>query len=234
MNFVACSIKKPGVDENHSLSCLVYTTPQVNRGAALFIHDSHFKRQRSQAETRLNCAEQLISEGNLLGPVHLWLHNVDATSARIFSSGFAQKVIHGNGASEVPVQNPLGCLFATAPEYRVAGHQMAYIPNEQNTAARERQRLSSMICVHTIWRHFSCQHATVFLETFLKVAPHQPEPVSVNQRLVLRVYCRHRILTVLNRCQRGFHDDVFDRGWMGCTDVMIWVDLQLDVEPIIF
>ena len=111
---------------------------------------------------------------------------------------------------------------------------MPNIPDQQNTTAWESQLLPGRICIHAIWRHLSRHHATIFLETFLEVAPHQPEPVSINQRLVFRVYCRHRILTVLNRCESGFHDDVFDRGWMGCTDVMIWVDLQFDVEPIIF
>ena len=70
----------------------------------------------------------------------------------------------------------LGCLFVIAPEHRVAGHQMAYIPMSRILRPGSVNSCPA-ICIHTICRHFSRHHATVFLETFLKVAPHQPEPV---------------------------------------------------------
>ena len=69
---------------------------QVDGGAALLVHDADLERVARQAERVLDAVEQLVGEGDLLGPVHLRFDDVDRAGAAVAERCPPLQVVHGD------------------------------------------------------------------------------------------------------------------------------------------
>ena len=64
-------------------------------------------------------------------------------------------------------------------------------------------------------------------------ALHQPQPVAVHLRLVLGVDGGYRVLAVFDGGDRRFEHDVLDAGLAELSDLVLAIDAQLDVQPVV-
>ena len=83
VDLVAGAVKEAGVDEHHPVCGGLDAGLQVERGAALLVHDADLDGGRRQAEHVLDAGEQLGGERHLVGPVHLRLDDVDRSGAAV-------------------------------------------------------------------------------------------------------------------------------------------------------
>ena len=81
----------------------------------------------------------------------------------------------------------------------------------------------------------SARHAAATLgEDGLQGSFHEAEPVPIDADFVGGVYRCHRILAVLDGGDRGLDDYVTDAGGVCLTDRMIAIELNFDVQSVMF
>src|SRR5690606_23518585 len=73
-------------------------------------------------------------------------------------------------------------------------------------------------------------HPAALLEALLEIAPHEPEPVTIDADLVLGIDRGHRILAILDGRGRRLDDHVAEAGGMGSADRGGVIDDQLDMQ----
>ena len=69
---------------------------------------------------------------------------------------------------------------------------------------------------------------------FRQVALHQAEPVAVDHHFVIGIDGGDGVFAVHDGGQRGFHQDVFDAGSVGLADRGAGVDLDFEVQAVVF
>ncbi len=72
------------------------------------------------------------------------------------------------------------------------------------------------------------------VEARLERAFHNPSPVAIDEDFVFRVDCGDGVFAILNRRDRGFEYDILDAGGMGLADGMSCVDLDFDVQAVVY
>ena len=83
VDLVAGAVEEAGVDEGDPLAGLGDAGLEVQRRTPLLVHDPDLDGQPRQAEQLLDPAEQLDGEGDLVGTVHLRLHDVHRPGAGV-------------------------------------------------------------------------------------------------------------------------------------------------------
>ena len=94
VNLVARPVEEAGVDKHDPVFNLADALLEVDRRAALLVHDAHLQGVERQAQRIFDAGEQLTGEGDFLGSVHLGLDDVDATGARVAELAVALEVLH--------------------------------------------------------------------------------------------------------------------------------------------
>src|SRR5690606_23144213 len=139
VHHVAGAVEEAGVDEGDTGAGSLDAGFQVDRSAALFVHDAHLDGVFRQAEQLLDATEQLVGEGDFVRAVHLGFDDVDAAGARV---ALALQVMHGDQAGADGVHDAFRDLAAVFEQDGRVGHQVADITDEQQRAAVQGQLLA--------------------------------------------------------------------------------------------
>ena len=131
VNFVASAVQEAGVDKHHALAGGLDTGLEVDRGAALFVHDPDFERIAWQLEHVFDAAEQLVGERGLFSTVHLRLDDVHRAGAAVAARGLAVEAVDRRQAGEQAVEDAFRHFVAVFVEDRVDGHQVTHVAHEQ-------------------------------------------------------------------------------------------------------
>ena len=108
---------------------------EIDRGAPLLVHDADLERVAGKAERVLGAVEQLVGEGDFLGPVHLGLDDVDRAGAAVPEAGIALDVVHGDERGHDAIEDALGHGLVVAIEDGGVHHQVADVAHQQQAAA---------------------------------------------------------------------------------------------------
>ena len=83
MDLVARAIEEAGVDEADASRGRRDAGHEIRARTPLLVHDAHFHRVLRQAYRLLDAPEDLVGEGDFLGPMHLRLDDIDRTGAAV-------------------------------------------------------------------------------------------------------------------------------------------------------
>src|SRR6201999_2611156 len=240
VDLVAGAVQETGVDEHDPVRGGLDARPEVDRGAALLVHDADLQRALRQAEDVLDAAEQLAGERDLVRPVHLRLDYVDRPGAAVGQRPVAvaglQAVNRGQAGEQRILDAFEHLVFSTvavAHDDGVVRHQVADVADEQQAAAGQGQLAASGRLVGAVLVEHAVDGLAALVDLLRQVALVQPEPVAVAQHLVVGVDGGHRVLEIHDRGDRRLQDHVFDAGGIGLADRRLRVDQDLDVQPVV-
>ena len=232
VDLVAGAIEEAGVDEDDPLAGLVDGGRKVEGGATLLIHDPHLERVGLESERRFDPAEQFDSPGDLVGAMHLGLHDVDRAGAAVTEAAVAEQVVLARKRGDEAVQDRFEDRFAVHGD-GVGGEVMADVANEHARPALHHEFGAVRCGVDAIAVETALHGLASLLEGGDKVALHQAEPVAVHHDLVVSVDGADRILTVHDRRHRRLEIDVGDPGGVVLADVVGAIDADVGMEAML-
>ena len=98
VDLVAGAVEEAGVDEHHAGPGGADALGEVDRRAALLVHDPDLDRVRRQPERPLDGGEQVVGERHLVRAVHLGLDHVDRAGGGVAVGDGAGEVVHRGDA----------------------------------------------------------------------------------------------------------------------------------------
>src|SRR5690606_12841106 len=234
VDLVAGAVEEAGVDEHHALARFLDAGLEVDRGAALLVHDADFQGVASQAENVFHATEQFGREGHLFRTVHLRLDDVDRAGASVLARGVALEVVHGGEAGEQAVHDAFRHFVAFLVEDGIVGHQVSDVADEQQGTAMQGQLAVAVgLGVDAIRVHGAGDALAALFQFLDQIALHQAEPVAVDDGLVVGVDRGDGVFAVHDGGQRRFHQDVLHAGGVGLADGAGRVDLDLEVDAVV-
>ena len=114
---------------------------KVQRRAAFLVHDAHLQGVAVQPQGILHEAEQVRGQGNLLGPVHLGLHDVDRATGAVAMRPGARQVVHGAPGADGGVQQGLDDRGAVEP-HDVGFEVRPDVADQHHAAAPQGHRIA--------------------------------------------------------------------------------------------
>src|SRR5690554_1013465 len=234
MDFVTGTVEEAGVDEDNTLFGFGNTGFQVDRGTALFVHDAHFQGIARHAQHVFDAGEQLVGKSHFFRAVHLRFDDIHTAGTTVGAGGIAFQVVQGNQAGEQAIHDAFGQLVALFVQNRRVGHQVANVAHEQQRAAMQGYSVAIDASVFTVWVHGAGEGLVALGYALGQVAPHQAQPVAVDQGFVVRIHGSDRVFTVDNGGDGGFQNDVFDTSGIGLADRAVGVNLDVNVQAVVF
>ena len=174
----------------------------------------HLERAGAQAEDLLDPAEDLVGEGDFVRSVHLGLDDVDRARAAVPDRTGGFKVVHRDQRRHGGIEHALRDL-RTIEHDGVGIHVVPDIADQHEAASGQRQGAAVRGRVFAIEFQAPLEGLAALLEAGRQVAPHQAEPVAIDQHLVGRIDRRDAVFEILNGGNRRFHQDVGDAGPVG-------------------
>ena len=189
---------------------------------------------RRQAEQLLDAAEQLDGEGDLVGAVHLRLHDVHRAGARVRQLR-ARRAGRRRLPSAVMIASRMPSGTSLPSRSSTASVVIRWPTWRMNSSERPRSVTSSPDGrgVGAVGVHRPGEGLAALGDLLGERALHQPQPVAVAEHLVLGVDGRDRVLEVHDRGDRGLQQQVLDAGGVGGADRVLAVDLDLDVQAVV-
>ncbi|MCY1391936.1 hypothetical protein D9M71_67910 [compost metagenome] len=233
VDLVTGAVEEAGVDEHHALGGFPDAGLEVDRGAALLVHDADLQGVARQAEDVLDAAEQLAGEGDFFRAVHLRLDDVHAAGAAVLAAGAAIQVVDGDQAGEQAVLDAFRHFVAGGVEDRRVGHQVADVAHEQQGAAVQGQRGAVGFGVFAVRVHGAGEGAAALGDFLGEIALHQAQPVAVDHDLVVGIDGGDRVFAVHDGGQRGLHQHVLHAGGVGLADGAGRIDLDFEVQAVV-
>ena len=234
VDLVAGAVEEPGVDEREAPGRGPDALREVQRGAALLVHQPDLHGERGQAEHLLDEAEHLVGERDLVGPVHLRLHHVHRALPRVACVAAGRQVVLGRRDGHQRVEESLGDRHAVRAEHGVGGHQVADVAHEHQRPAGQRERGAVGADDFPVRGQAAGEGPAALGDLRGQIAAHQAEPVAVGGHLVLGVHGGDRVLEVHDRGHRGFEDDVCDARLVLSADDVAAVDHdEFDVQAVV-
>ena len=151
VDLVPRAVEEAGIDEDDPLGGGADALLEVHRGAPLLVHDADLERIAGQSQGILDPAEQVAGEGDLLGPVHLGLDDVDAAGAGVAVGTQALEVVDCRQAGDQGVEDALRDLGTVGGQHRVGGHQVADVAHQQEAAPGQGQGAAVGGRVGAVW-----------------------------------------------------------------------------------
>ena len=233
MNFITRAIKEACVDKAQAMLGCADTFLEVNRGAALFIHDTQFDRIWFQTQNALNMGENLVRKGNFLRPVHLGLHHIDRPCMAVAQTIRFLKVMHGDQCGDHRIHHALVSLAAIFEQNRRVGHQMTHIAHQHQSAAFHVKRAAIGRGKGFIGGQAAGHGLPALLKAFHQIALHQTKPIGIGQNLVLGIDTGHRIFAVHDSRNRRFQTDIRKQGLVTAANRMGAVKDQFNMQAIV-
>ena len=233
MDFITSTVKEAGIDKHNAFFSRADALFQVNGGAALFIHDTHFQGITWQIQSIFNATKQFIGERHFFRAVHFWFYDVNRAGARITSGGITFEVVDSNHGSDITIHNAFRNFIAVFVDNGWVSHQVTNVTHEQQAAAMQRQFRTIWRGINAIRVHSASKGFAAFSDRFGQVAFHQAQPVAVHQGFVSRIDRSHGIFAVHNSGQGCFHNNVIHASRVGFADSACAVDLNFKMQTII-
>ena len=206
---------------------------EVDGRAPLLVHDADLQGVRSEAEGLLHPGKERHRGCHLFRSVHLRPDDVDAAGAAVREGTRAFQVVHRGERSHHRVEESLRDRLPALARHRVGVHVGADDPDQEQTPARQRQALAVGGGVVTVGGEATGDLLAAFLEARLESAPHDTEPVAVDERLVLGVDRGDRVFAILDcRDCRFQHHVIHSRGVQASHGVG-GVDVDFDVQSVV-
>ena len=206
---------------------------EVHGGAPLLVHDADLDGVAGEPEGVLHPLEQLDGGGGLLRAVELRLDDVDAALAAVRKGSAAVEVVLRGEHRDHRVEEAFGDLVAVPVEDRVGVHVDADVAHQHEAAPGQRERAAAGGAVGAVGGESPDDFPAALGEHGFQRALHQPRPVAVHPCLVLGIDGGDRVLAVLDGGHRRFEHDVPDAGPAELPDLVLAVDVQLDVQPVV-
>ena len=111
---------------------------------------------------------------------------------------------------------------------------MTHVADKQQRASVQRNFRAIGGGVLTIVIQFTHDLPTVFLHFLLQSALHQTQQVAVQQDFIFRINRSDRVFAVENGTDGSFDDYVVDVRRIVFTNPPVGIDLQLDMQAVIF
>ena len=192
-----------------------------------------FQRSLRHSQSLLDPAEQLHRGGNLLGPVHLGLHYIDAARTAVAYGAVAVEVVEGAERCDQGVEESLRNRLASRRGDGVRVHVNPDVAHQEQATPWQFERLAARVLIREILIERARQGLAVLLEGGRERSLHDPEPVAIYEGLVLRVDRRNGVLAVLDGGDRALHHHVVDARGMLLADGVIAIDPDGDVEAMV-
>ena len=142
---------------------------EIGAGAALLVHDAHLHRVLREFEHRLDAAEDLVGEGDLVGPVHLRLDDIERAGAAVVQRLLAVDVVAGDEGRHHRVEQVLGDLAALGVPHGVGEHVQADVAQQHEAAARQAQFAAARALVDAVAVQHAVHRLAVLLEGLAQV-----------------------------------------------------------------
>ena len=233
VDLVAGAVEEACVDEHDPVLCLADAFLEVDRRAALLVHDADLHGERGQAQCLLDAGEERDGEGHLVGPMHLRLHDIHGARAGVHAAALGADVVDGDQRRHHRIQNAFRHLAALRIEDCRIGHQVSDVPHQHERAAVKGQRAAVGGLIAAIGVQAAGECLAALLDLLRQVAPHQPEPVSVDGDLVGSVDGSDRVLAVHDGGDGGFDDDIGDARLVILADEVRAVDDDLGMQAVV-
>ncbi len=108
VHFVAGAIEEARVDEDDAFAGSADAFLEVDRGAALLVHDAHLHRVRRHTERLFDASEDFAGKGDLFRPMHLRLDDIHGAGARIHAASVGADVMERDKARDEGVHDAFG------------------------------------------------------------------------------------------------------------------------------
>ncbi|MCY1297111.1 hypothetical protein D9M70_465380 [compost metagenome] len=93
MDLVAGAIEEAGVDEDDALAGSADAFLEVDRGAALLVHDAHLHGVGGHAERLFDAREDLAGKGDFFRSVHLRLDDIHRSLAGVHAAAAVADIV---------------------------------------------------------------------------------------------------------------------------------------------
>ena len=233
VNLVAGPIQEARVDKYHPLLCRADAFLEIDRGAALFVHDADFESVTLQVKSVFYALEQLDRGRCFFGPMEFGLDDVDAAGFAVAHISASFQVMDRGQCRDHSVEKAFRYLSAVSRGDGIGIHMDTHVPDEQETSPRKYQLSSGRRDKGFVRVEPSMQRSTAFVESRFEGPFHDAAPASIDPDLVGRVDGGHGVFTVLDRRYRRFHDHVFHARRVRLADGMAAIDLNLDARSVI-
>lgn len=135
VHLVASAIEEAGVDEDDALAGRADAFLEVDRRAALLVHDAHLHGVGGHAERLFDTGENFAGEGDFLGAMHLRLDDIHGTLAGIHAATAVADIVEGNQRRHHRVHDALGHFLAVAVKDSRIRHEVADVADQHQRAA---------------------------------------------------------------------------------------------------
>src|SRR5690606_25118718 len=160
--------------------------------------------------------------------------DIHTAGTAVGAGGIAFQVVQGNQAGEQAIHDAFGQLVALFVQNRRVGHQVANVAHKQQRAAVQGYSVTIDAGVFTVRVHGAGEGLVTLGYALGQVALHQAQPVAVDQGLVVCVNCGNGVFTVDNGGDGRFQDDVFYTSGIGLADRAVGVNLDFNVQAVVF
>ena len=106
--------------------------------------------------------------------------------------------MHRRQARHHRIEDSLWNLFSIK-QNRIGFHQMPDITDQQKASTVQYHGISIRITIASVAIELTANNTPAFVKLFSEISFHQPEPISINLRLIFSVNRGDRILAILNR-----------------------------------
>ena len=118
---------------------------EVDGGAPLLVHDAHFHRVARKHRAGPRRGEQIVGEGDFVGPMHLRLHDIDRARAAVAWRRGAD-IVHGDRAGNAASSRVSGDSGFGLVQHRIGEHVVADVAHQHQAAPMERDLPPSGPC----------------------------------------------------------------------------------------
>ena len=188
---------------------------------------------RARPSALLDPLEQLDGGRDLLRAVELRLDDVDAARAAVRELAAAVEVMLRGKHRDHRVEEAFRDLVAVRVEDCIRVHVDADVSHQHEAAPGKLDGAAAGGAVGAVGVQAPDDLPAPLGERRFEGALHQPQPVAVHLRLVLGVDGGDRVLAVFDGGDRRLDHDVLDAGRAQVPDLVLGVDVQLDVQPVV-
>ena len=232
VDLVAGAVEETGIDEDHPLGSGANAFLEVDGGAALLIHDAHLDGVGLHADGFFDAVENLDGESHFLGTVHLRLDHIHRPLDRVHVAAFRTDVVERDQTGQESVHDAFGHLVAVLVGDRGIGHEVTDVPYQHQRAAFDRRRLAFRRDEFKVTLELAGEGLAALADVLGEIAPHQAEPVAVDDHLVLGVDGSDRILAIHDGGDGGFQRDVANAGRICLSDHAVGIDEHHRVQAV--
>ena len=164
VDFIARAVEKARVDVGDPVARRVNAGGEVDRRAALLVHNADLDGIARKASQILGAGEGLVGQRHLVGPMHLRPDDVDRALARVLQRADAFQVVQRDHRRDRAIDDALGNLPAVGAHDHVGEHVVADIARQHQASAGQPQGLTIRTRVFAVGVEAALDLTAIFLK----------------------------------------------------------------------